>query len=267
MRQGHHGSDKVWFHATFIFACFGRVVYFVTFPWMENHPLNSFSSADRTTELLLLEHLPAFLFFTCYFIVLMCWAEMYHGKPVISDAHTTHRKSTPVLLILNAAMYTYFFGALLWNLVCYFQVCVVEVIETLFWSTTLITALIYVALGITFLVYGTLLFRKKQMQAFNIHTRGLTVLQRVVILSLMCTICFLVRSFIILYVAPINNRDVSTTVSWFDFTYYTTLELIPLIIMMLLLGQRNAVHTMETKSPAAYSNLQPSESASNVQFP
>ncbi|KAH3757646.1 DUF1084 domain-containing protein [Pelomyxa schiedti] len=213
---------QVWFHVLFILGCWSRAIYFALICINNGiipHAVNS-----------LLNYIPSYIYFSCYFIVLMCWAEIYHSK-LSTSTKFTHKLLQFILVSVNCLLYLF-----LISLVCAYTADVVEdgsIGDSLTSALIWMTVSIYFILAGGFLMYGCLILYKLLSQHnFGGSPTARAVLPRVTALTLMCTCCFVTRA--VLMIVTMNDT-VSESYWWVDISYYLGLEILPLILMLVLL--------------------------------
>ncbi|KAH3744368.1 DUF1084 domain-containing protein [Pelomyxa schiedti] len=224
---------QIWFHVIFILGCWTRSIYFALVCAKTDIIPKAVDS--------FLNYFPSYLYFSCYFIVIICWAEIYHSK-LSSSSRLTFRVLQIILITVNCCLYLFLVSIAFAYIGEYLSDGVIS--GTLNFVLILVTISVYFLLAFGFLLYGCLILHKLVSQHnIGVSPTARAVLPRVIGLTLMCTCCFVTRA--ILMIVTINIT-VSESYWWADITYYLGLEILPLILMLVLLRVQS---TQKQKKP------------------
>ncbi|KAH3731895.1 hypothetical protein Pelo_17272 [Pelomyxa schiedti] len=245
---------QIWFHCLFVLGCWTRASFFAYLCWEDRF----FPSALAV----FLNYVPSYMYFSCYFIVIICWAEVYHAKLSSSgSADRTYAALQVTLIVANAVIYS-FLVALFTCFTILFAIDRPQSSSDMWsgsmpppsdmassdeqWQQRLQLALIsgtialYYLLAGGFALYGGLILHKIISQHTRSYLRTCSVLHdvlpRVIAITLLCTCCFICRGTI-MWVCI--DTPVSQSLWWFDLVYFTGLEVVPLAMMLVLLRVQN----------------------------
>jgi hypothetical protein len=188
---------------------------------------------------------PSFFFFSCYLIILFLWAEIYHNT--YGPAKSIN-KLRPIYFIVTALMYGVVITILVADWVVNHDILVKqhekipEPRTTLERAVFLIDGSIYLITALGFIIYGGSFYVRFVRAGPLLSKMRETVLPKVKLLTILCTLCFVARS-VLTIVGAFGNI---AAWEWIDLVYYVGLELIPLILMLIILRP--------TSSPRQYSS-------------
>ncbi|KAH3745006.1 hypothetical protein Pelo_13595 [Pelomyxa schiedti] len=110
------------------------------------------------------------------------------------------------------------------------------------------TVLIYYVLAVAFAIYGGLILHRIVTQNKPNYLRTCKLLHdvfpRVIAITMLCTCCFICRGTVMVVLI---DKPVSQALWWFDLAYFTSMELLPLVMMLILLRVQN---TKSSTSPS-----------------
>jgi len=201
----------------------------------------------------LLNVMPTALFFTSYWIMLLLWALIYHGRYNV-NANFVDR-SIPLFVMINFAMYSAITTSLVMNYKDSAHADPARAKEP--------NALVTVALGaIAFCYFCTALaayfYGIRFYRIFVLHVAPIA--QRILQLTLFFGSIFLIRTVIVCY----GIFDNISKYFWFDLVYYMSLEILPLNLMLALLQKTSS---LEKKNSLLHTNSNPSGSYITSQNP
>eukprot|EP00727_Mastigamoeba_balamuthi_P014611 m51a1_g9776 hypothetical protein (385) ;mRNA; r:1676285-1677860 len=215
-----------------------------------------------------LNYVPTFLLFTCYYVVLAYWAEAYHSQLARTEAPA---RAEGVRLRVSAGLAVSSVLSL-----CTFaafgvaDVAIGDDVRHPSRSTVVLhrvfivyTSAVYVALALLFALYGFLMTRQVLRATAEATATGVlsdlarNVVLRVAALALLCFACFAARTAVILWAISDSTARVTEVWWWFDVVYYVSLEMGPLCAMLALLRQRRSLRA----KVAERASLQPTHAA------
>lgn len=208
--------------------------------------LQPFNSAEivliPNSIIFIIVSLPSFLFLSCYMIILFLWAEIYHD---INGADTSNNNNKISIFYFSIQTIIYIVVIILFiidlNLNLHLrknQVSASSIYQTVI---LLIDASLYIATALGFLVYGISFYLKfNEAKDILFAKIRLTILPKVKYFTILCSFCFLTRGALTFWSAFQNWSDAYW---WIDFTYYLTLEILPIILMLFILKPSSEIVT------------------------
>jgi hypothetical protein len=178
--------------------------------------------------------MPTLLFFTSYWIMLLLWALIYHGRYHYNSTFVD--KSVPLFVTINFAMYSAVITTLVINSKESenFDPANPKEASTFVIVALAVIAFCYLMTAIAAYFYGVRFYR-----IFVQHVAAIA--KRILQLTLFFGSIFLIRTVIVTY----GIFDNISKFFWFDLVYYILLELLPLHIMLILLQKTS---TLEKKN-------------------
>lgn len=183
---------------------------------------------------LLMQTIPSFLFFSCYLIILFLWAEIYHT--IHSPGSVDILRLRPIYFGTQGFMYAVVIVLELVDRFAYPNMgpCPKPDIHTpMQRAIWFFDASLYLISALGFLIYGGRFYFtfSRDRKPLLAKMRN-TVLPKVKYLTIMLSICFLIRGGMTL-----SNGITNWTNSlwWIDLVYYAVLEVLPIVLMLLIL--------------------------------
>jgi len=174
---------------------------------------------------------PSFFFFSCYLIILFLWAEIYHSA-YGTGKHIS--KLRPIYFTVVIVMYLTVIIILILDWLIYRPISVKVIPDP---STPLEKGLfvfdagLYLATALGFCIYGGSFYMKFVRGGPLLTKMRETVLPKVKILTILCTLCFMARALLTI-ISMFARLDEWI---WLDLVYYVSMEFIPLILMLVIL--------------------------------
>jgi len=231
----YQNLSKGWqksFHICLLLGLLGRTVFMAIQPLQLKGYIHL---EDRVNYVM--NAVPAYLFFTDYSVVLFLWVEIYHANPLLPDLNLRRFKkpfyvTNAVMYVVLCAFYAAFFisKADNWDPVA---------LTTGPWmmGLQLLTASIYLLLAVFYAHYGGQIYRKLRGRTSSlIVSRTRSVAGRVLLITLIVALVFSVRTAFTAWAA---FSDLSGSFCLTDWLYFTTLEVIPLGLLLVVLHKRN----------------------------
>eukprot|EP01105_Mastigella_eilhardi_P007226 TRINITY_DN18733_c0_g1_i1.p1 TRINITY_DN18733_c0_g1~~TRINITY_DN18733_c0_g1_i1.p1 ORF type:complete len:289 (-),score=54.76 TRINITY_DN18733_c0_g1_i1:60-926(-) len=219
---------QIWFHAILIVGSCARCGYFAVLMLGESLSPVGFC----------LNYLPCYLFFTAYFIVLCCWAEIYHCH-LAEVPQVTHRLLHRILVVVNVLVYIFLASGLtFYTLVWFSDDHIKKVVNRIFVPVFAESdAVICSATGCYFVVYGALIVHTLCNKGI-LRPQTRRIFRRVCLTATICTLCLWGRAFLMTW-AQLPSWPIAQNCWWFEGLYFIVLELVPLVLMILLLRQNS----------------------------
>eukprot|EP01095_Lingulamoeba_sp_RSL-Kostka_P013202 TRINITY_DN5413_c0_g1_i1.p1 TRINITY_DN5413_c0_g1~~TRINITY_DN5413_c0_g1_i1.p1 ORF type:complete len:277 (-),score=21.60 TRINITY_DN5413_c0_g1_i1:151-981(-) len=179
---------------------------------------------DQNVGEIALGGLPGYIFFSTYFLLVIFWAVLFYR------AHDSNQKIKRNMLIfyslLNIIIY-FIWGSLIISMIIFnSDIDLIHHIEATYASLLNIVACIGCA------IYGTLIYYKLKMQPI-ISGPSLSLSKRIGILTIICTICFFIRSILILCDLFIFKSPVINLISKIIFQLFC--EALPIFLILFVL--------------------------------
>lgn len=176
--------------------------------------------------------LPAFIFFSCYLLILFLWIEIYND---ISGLNTRFLK--PIFFITQGLMYLTLFTLYILNIVLKLDKISTRhpfTVESPFEKAIhILISCIYFFSAIGFLIYGSRFYFNLTREKRPLLARfRQTVLPTIRNLTIICSICFIARGIL-----TFSNGIVDWPRGkwWVDPFYFLLLEIIPIVLMIVVL--------------------------------
>lgn len=222
-------------------GCIGRVAYFAL-----AIPMRESKLAMPSHVMFVLNSAPAFLFFICYLIVLFVWIELFHtmNKTDLKDPSFKIRTMRPVFMTIVVLIWLTVFILYVLDFT-YFDSHPLEVsVSTNLAEMTIIAfvALLYFVTAFAFLVYGTRFYaelRRTGAKVFTVQSRRQRIVLEVQIITMVFTLCFLVRGGLTIW--QIFTSEALSAVWFSDLLYFGMLELLPMTMLVVILRPRQAL--------------------------
>jgi len=229
IRNARHTFWQVTFAVCIVLGTLVRAAFFAVQPFVYEDLL-----AKLPPKLnLYLNVLPTYPFLSCYVIILFLWAEIYHST---TDEPADLRNN---FIGISGVMYFIVVALVISDLVIPYDVPHQKIPTAVTISELIIftyTGSLYLIVSIGFGVYGGRFYWRFRRGAPLLQRTRLEILPRVKQLTAMVAFCFVSRGILVIlstYEFWIDDFW------WFDFFYYTLLEVIPLILMLLILKNKN----------------------------
>jgi len=200
----------------------------------------------------ILSFLPSFIFFTTYLLILFRWAEIYHLALPHHSSTQLSITTTPTTSSNSVTLRRIFFTLIT---IMYLSVVSLFIVDfTMYplvvkpYSETsnviekvigLYDASLYLLTSLGFVVYGVKIFHSFRNKNYYSHSgyqlspaRNI-VIRRIVIITVLVVFSFSTRGCIAIW-SVICMPGVSE-MWWFDFAYYCSLEIVPLLLMLRIL--------------------------------
>lgn len=243
------GSDHnaIWhrlFYPLLFVGAFARGVYYVLEVLVREHimKLPNWVNYELSTY-------PAFIFFSCYFIIVFRWIEIYHTflennlpdntssispDKLRSIFYLTNIFMYMIVLLLTALDFIFGESATKQSTILPTDITPYEL------ALLLLDSLMYVVITLLFLWYGGRVCLTLQLTpVMDPHARK-KLLLRLRMLSILCSLCFMVRAGIVMWSL---NHDISAH-WWVEPLYFLTLEILPLVIMLRMLHVNPRKHSV-----------------------
>lgn len=193
--------------------------------------------------------LPAFIFFSCYLLILFLWIEIYND---ISGLNTRFLK--PIFFITQGLMYLTLFTLYTLNIVLNFEkkpklrhpFSVESPFEK---AIHILISCIYFFSAIGFLIYGSRFYCNLTREKRPLLARfRQTVLPTIRNLTIICSFCFIVRG-----VLTFSNGIVDWPRGkwWVDPFYFLFLEIIPIVLMIVVLKPSTSSSIQESRTDSS----------------
>lgn len=198
--------------------------------------------------------MPAYIFISCYLIILFLWIEIYHD---ISGSYSSILR--PIFFISQGLIYTIVIVLNVLNIILYksdkdkkpktFEMVVESPFEK---ALHIFLAVLYSLSAFGFLIYGLCFYcnitREKKPLLLRFRQ---TVLPKIRNLTILCSICFLIRGALTLW----NGiEDWPRGKWWVDPLYYFLLEILPILLMMIVLRPSStSIQTHESRTESSES--------------
>jgi len=232
---------QVLFHGFIMASCLVRVVYFILGAVRNTLNFNAHN--------IFLDCIPAFLFFSSYFVLLFFWAELYHNN----TGRLAHFR--PHYILLNVAMYSSVISLLILDVLLYDPFCKTcgNGLNPVEKALHLLTVAIFYILGFVYALYGYRLYHKFSSipsitsQRYKAHRKVVIMLG--FITCLFTTFFFLRATIVILWLFVIDY----TSLLWFDPVYYFLLEIVPITLLFYVFYRTATDKNPVTANPSANS--------------
>lgn len=195
--------------------------------------------------------MPAYIFISCYLIILFLWIEIYHD---ISGSYSSILR--PIFFISQGLIYTIVIVLNILNVLLYkrgkdknpniFEMVVESPFEK---ALHIFLAVLYSLSAFGFLIYGSCFYcnitREKKPLLLRFRQ---TVLPKIRNLTILCSICFLFRGALTLW----NGiQDWPRGKWWVDPLYYSLLEILPILLMMIVLRPSSTYIQSESRTESS----------------
>jgi len=177
--------------------------------------------------------LPGLFIFTDYLVILFLWIQIYH-----SDEETT-LDIKPYFIYIASLVYGVALSLMIADFIIYpvspFQP-VPKFDTTLSRTLILFVATVYLLASIGYIFYGIRFYRRLANRPLLYKNN---ILPRVLAVTALCGICFVVRAVLVLLdsffgVFTADSESEMEFYWWFDMAYYIPLEIGPLMLMLKL---------------------------------
>jgi hypothetical protein len=206
-----------------------RTIFFALQPYVMEDKIQMLNFVNLALNLV-----PSFFFFSCYLIILFLWAEIYHNA--YGGGEKNIQRLRPIYFTVTAVMYLIVITLLGLDWILYDSVH--DGKSNVPDASTLMEKILfcfdgglYITTAIGFVVYGGRFYAKFLHGGPLLTKMRDTVLPKVKILTLLCTLCFVARAVITIVGTFMPLADWV----WLDLVYFFCLELIPLILMLVIL--------------------------------
>eukprot|EP01116_Phalansterium_solitarium_P008715 TRINITY_DN22683_c0_g1_i1.p1 TRINITY_DN22683_c0_g1~~TRINITY_DN22683_c0_g1_i1.p1 ORF type:complete len:318 (-),score=102.03 TRINITY_DN22683_c0_g1_i1:512-1465(-) len=219
--------------------------------------LNAFGWLKLPASVLfMLETSPSFFFFTVYLLLLYLWGEVYQSArnrgsgSLLRFQHEPNPTLRLALIAINAVMYMVAVALYILDMkyagisTSSFLPLHDKVTGTFSSTVYVFSAFMYVAVTLTFFVYGYFIYKKRlYMDGARRTQEQRLMLKRVGILAVCCMLIFTARAVLTLLqiVSPLGLLE--NKLWWVDGLYYPLLEVVPVSLMLAVI--------VEIAAPAA----------------
>jgi len=224
-------SKLIWQRMFYPLLCLGsllRAVFFTLQPFvMEKYmALEKFSNGYN----IILNDIPAFLFFTDYLIILFLWVEIYHSDSAV------RMNTTPLFTVANLIIYITVLVLMSLDLILYPQRYNNDSYSITFPEKCIVwfDALLYSIASIAFVIYGLSIYFSFTAIPNTSPVRR-EALRKIGLFTILICFCFIIRACITTLGSFINLSEAF----WFDGVYFTFLEVAPLALMIKILHRGN----------------------------